>query len=68
MRYVDYARIRNYDIKSHLQYELTTSFFLIRDGYLRKPRKSGLATELKKLFEGMSSSPTCEGPQADDDY
>ena len=53
MQYIDYARIKNYAIKSFLHYELTTmSFFLTKDGHLRKPRKSDLATELKKLFEG----------------
>ena len=53
MRYIDYARIKNYATKNLLHYELTTtSFFLTKDGHLRKPRKSDLATELKKLFEG----------------
>ena len=53
MRYIDYARIKSYDIKNLLHYELTTtSFFLTKDSHLRKPRKSDLAAELKKLFEG----------------
>ena len=46
MRYIECSRIRNYDIKN--------LFFLTKDGYLWKPRKSDLATELKKLFEGRS--------------
>ena len=55
MRYIDCSRIRNYDIKNLLHYVLTTtSFFLTKDSYLWKPRKSDLATELKKLFEGRS--------------
>ena len=55
MRYIDYAKIRNYDIKNLLHYELTTSFFLTKDGYLRKPRKSDLATKLRKLYEERCS-------------
>ena len=53
MRYIDYARLRNYDIKNLLQYELTTtSFSLTKEGYLRKPQKSDLSTELKRLLSG----------------
>lgn len=49
---MDCVRIRNYDTKNLLYYELTTMyFFLTKDGYFRKPRKLELATELKKLFE-----------------
>ena len=50
--YIDYVRIIKYDVKNLLHYELKTSFFLTKDGYIRKPRKSDLATDLKKMFEG----------------
>ena len=41
MRMIDFARTRNFDIKDLLEYELSsTSFFLSKDGFLRKPQKS----------------------------
>ena len=53
VRYIDYARMRNYDIKNFLHYGLTTtSSFLKKDDHLQKPRKPDLTAELKKLFEG----------------
>ena len=53
MRNVDYARLRGFNIRNLLQYELaTTSFFLTKDGFLRNPQKAELVTETKKLFNG----------------
>ena len=52
MRNIDYARLRNFSIKTLLQYELTsTSFYLIKDGYPRKPDKAELAAQIRKLVE-----------------
>ena len=52
IRYIDYARSRNYELRDLLQLELTsTSFFLTKDGYLRKSVKTDLASELKKMFK-----------------
>ena len=45
---IDYARLRNYDIRELLCHELTsTSFFLMQDGYLRKPTKSEFSREIE---------------------
>ena len=52
IRNIDYARLRNYDIKILLQYELTsTSFYLTKDSYLRKPQKYELGQEIKKSMK-----------------
>ena len=49
MRMIDFARTRNFDITDLLEYELSsTSFFLSKDGFLRKPQKSDLLTRIKK--------------------
>ena len=48
MRNIYIARIRDYDLKELLQYEITsTSFYLTKKGYLRKSPKSELAQVLK---------------------
>ena len=52
IRNIDYARLRNYDIKILLQYELTsTSFHLTKDSYLRKPQKYELGQEIRKCMK-----------------
>ena len=52
MRNVDYCRVRSYNIRTLLRYELTsTSFFLVKDGFPRKPDKADLASEVKKFVE-----------------
>ena len=44
MRNIDIARIRHYDLKELLQYEITsTSFYLTKKGHLRKSPKFELA-------------------------
>ena len=49
MRMIDFARTRNFNIKDLLEYELSsTSFFLSKDGFLRKSQKSDLLTQVKK--------------------
>ena len=49
LRTIDIARLREYDLQVLLQYEITScSFYLTKDGNLRKSPKSDLATELKR--------------------
>ena len=51
LRYIDYARLRQYEIRQLLQFEITsTSFLLTKDGFLRKSQKSELTKEIKKLL------------------
>ena len=48
LRKLDYATLRNYELKYLLKYELTaTSFFFTKDGHWQKSPKSELATERK---------------------
>ena len=57
MRNIDYARLRNYDVRNLLTYEITgTSFFLTKDEFLRKSPKSELATEVRKCLKEKSIS------------
>ena len=52
MRTVDYARLRKLDITDLLSFEITpTSFYLTKDGELRKSPKSELTRELKDLLD-----------------
>ena len=49
---IDYSRVRNLDIADLLKHEIvSTSFYLNKDGELRKSPKSELARELKNLLE-----------------
>ena len=51
LRNIDYARLRNFDLKTLLKSEISPmSFYLMHEGYIRKPKKSDLATELKNLL------------------
>ena len=51
VRHIDFLRLRIYNIQRLLQFEITsTSFFLTKDGYLRKSQKSQLAQEIKGLL------------------
>ena len=53
LRTVDYARVRGFDLQSMLKSEIsTTSFYLTKDGYIRKPNKAELSTELKTFLKG----------------
>ena len=50
---VDYARVRGFDLRSMLKSEIsTTSFYLTKDGYIRKPNKAELSAELKTFLPG----------------
>ena len=49
LRVVEIALIRGFDLHALLRKEITTtSFFLLKDGYLRNPQKSEFARELKE--------------------
>ena len=53
LRTVDYARVRGFDLRSMLKSEIsTTSFYLTKDGYIRKPNKAELSAELKTFLPG----------------
>ena len=52
MRTIDIARLRGYNLNLLLQHELTsTSFYLTKEGNLRKSEKSELLRELKNTLE-----------------
>ena len=52
LRMIDYSRLHNLDIADLLKHEIvSTSFYLTKDGELRKSPKSELARELKNLLE-----------------
>ena len=49
---INYSRLRNLDITNFLKHEIvSTSFYLTKDGELRKSPKSKLVRELKNLLE-----------------
>ena len=51
LRMIDYSRLRSLDIADLLKHEIvSTSFYLTKDGELRKSLKSELARELKNLL------------------
>ena len=57
VRNIDYARLRDYSIAELLRYELTsTAFFLMKDGYLGKSKKSELVREIEKSLEVVSTA------------
>ena len=48
IRNIDYARRRDYSLTNLLKYEITsTSFYLTKDGFFRKHKKTELATVIK---------------------
>ena len=62
MRNIVYARPRDYNLTNLLKYEITrTSFYLTKDGFLRKHKKSEFATVIKEPFknEYLSEVPMC---------
>lgn len=68
LRTIDYSRLRNFDLKLLLTYEITpTSFYLMKDGFIRKSNKSELTNELKKQIpkkEILKSLPSTENQRA----
>ena len=52
LKYIDYARVRNYSIQDLLKYELaSTSFYLTKENLLRKTQKSELMRSLEQTSE-----------------
>ena len=52
LRYIDYGRLRGFDMKTLMSYEISpTSFYLTKDGLMRKSDKSKLTTELKDMLD-----------------
>ena len=57
MMNIDYDR--NFSIKTLILYELTyTSFYLIKNGYPRKPDNAELATHIRELVQCPKSLPS----------
>ena len=51
LRQIDFARLRGFDMKVLLSYEISpTSFYLTKDGLMRKTGKSDLVTELRGMI------------------
>ena len=51
LRHIDYARLRDFDLKILMGYEISpTCFHLKKGGQIRKPNKSKLITELKSMI------------------
>ena len=51
LRHIDYARLRDFDLKILMGYEISpTCFHLKKGGLIRKPNKSKLITELKCMI------------------
>ena len=50
LRYIDYARLRQFDLELFMESEITPIYFyLTKDGLIRKPNKSEFTTELKTM-------------------
>ena len=55
LRYIDFARLRGYDLSSVFKYELSEiPFFLVKDGILRKCDNK---SELERTIEGKLEHP-----------
>ena len=51
LRHIDYARLRDFDLKIFMGYKISpTCFYLTKGGLIRKPNKSELITELKSMI------------------
>ena len=51
MKHIDYSRLCGYDVAELLKFEVTcASFYLFKDGYIRKSQKSELPQEIKKML------------------
>ena len=52
LKFIDYARLRNYNVEELLKYELaSTSFYLTKDNLLRKTQKSELGRSLEEKLK-----------------
>ena len=48
---INYARLRDFDLKILMGYEISpTCFYLTKRGLIQKPNKSELTTELKSMI------------------
>ena len=58
MKYVDFARVHNYDLRKLLKYDImSTPFYLTKEQYLRKAE---FAQKRKESFSGkMSQHSSC---------
>ena len=57
LKHIDYARVRSYCVQRLLTYELAdTSYFLTKDGFLRKLEKSESVREIEKKVNIASNS------------
>ena len=55
LKYIEYARMRDYDVANLLKFELTSvPLFLVKDDLLRKSVKSELIKEIEALTENPS--------------
>ena len=51
LRHIDYARLRQFDLELLMESEITPiSFYLTKDGLIRKPNKSEFTKELKTVL------------------
>ena len=51
LRHIDYARLRDFDLKIFMGYKISpTCFYLTKGGLIQKPNKSELITELKSMI------------------
>ena len=51
MNDINYARLRDFDLKILMGYEISaTWFYLTKRGLIQKPNKSELTTELKSMI------------------
>ena len=52
--HIDYARLRDLDLKILMGYEISlTCFYPIKRGLIGKPNKSELTTELKSIIKNI---------------
>ena len=51
LRHIDYACLRDFDVKIFVGYEISlTYFYVTKRGLIRKPNKSEMTTELKSVI------------------
>ena len=54
LRHLDYACLRDFDVKIFVGYEISpTCFCVIKRGLIRKPNKSEMTTELKSVIKNI---------------
>ena len=54
LRHIDYACLRDFDVKIFVAYEISpTCFYVTKRGLIRKPNKSEMTTELKSVIKNI---------------